>query len=164
MYFDYYYFILVVPALLFAMWAQKKVKSAFNQYSNASTYSRMTGFEAARRILDAHGLRNVQIEMIDGDLTDHYDPGANVIRLSQRVFSSDSISAIGVAAHEAGHAVQYTSKNKVRNYTGMPVRLFNFMAYGIYRLCFGQFKTCKHRFDFVLIGCGFPACHTPCGI
>ena len=107
MYFDYYYLILVVPALLFAMWAQKKVKSAFNQYSNASTYSRMTGFEAARRILDAHGLRNVQIEMIDGDLTDHYDPGANVIRLSQRVFSSDSISAIGVAAHEAGHAVQY---------------------------------------------------------
>lgn len=107
MYFDYYYFILVVLALLFAMWAQKKVKSAFNQYSNASTYSRMTGFEAARRILDAHGLRNVQIEMIDGDLTDHYDPGANVIRLSQRVFSSDSISAIGVAAHKAGHAVQY---------------------------------------------------------
>ena len=106
-YFDIYYLILVVPAVIFAMWAQAKVNSTFNEYSKVATYSRMTGFEAARRILDANGLRHVAIERVSGSLTDHYDPRANVIRLSDRVYSSPSVAAIGVAAHEAGHAVQY---------------------------------------------------------
>ena len=106
-YFDIYYLILVVPAVIFAMWAQAKVNSAFNQYSKVSTYSRMTGFEAARRILDANGLYHVAIERVSGSLTDHYDPRTNVIRLSDRVYGSASVAAIGVAAHEAGHAVQY---------------------------------------------------------
>ena len=106
-YFDIYYLILVVPAVIFSMWAQAKVNSTFNKYSRVSTYSRMTGFEAARRILDANGLRHVHIERVAGNLTDHYDPKANVIRLSDGVYSSPSIAAVGVAAHEAGHAVQY---------------------------------------------------------
>lgn len=106
-YFDIYYLILVVPAVIFSMWAQAKVNSTFNEYSRVTTYSRMTGFEAARRILDANGLRHVAIERVSGNLTDHYDPRTNVIRLSDRVYSSSSVAAIGVAAHEAGHAVQY---------------------------------------------------------
>ena len=105
--FDIYYFILVIPAVIFSMWAQSKVNSTYNEYSRHTTYSRMTGFEAARRILDANGLRHVHIERVAGNLTDHYDPKANVIRLSDGVYSSPSIAAVGVAAHEAGHAVQY---------------------------------------------------------
>ena len=107
LYFDIYYLILVVPAVIFSMWAQSKVNSTFNKYSRVSTYSRMTGFEAARRILDANGLRHVAIERVSGNLTDHYDPRTNVIRLSDSVYGSASVAAIGVAAHEAGHAVQY---------------------------------------------------------
>lgn len=107
--FDIYYFILVIPAVIFSLWAQAKVNSTFNEYSRHTTYSRMTGFEAARRILDANGLRHVHIERVAGHLSDHYDPKANVIRLSDGVFNSTSVAAIGVAAHEAGHAVQYAT-------------------------------------------------------
>ena len=78
---DIYYLILVIPAVIFSMWAQSKVKSTFSEYSSHTTYSRMTGFEAARRILDANGLRHVNIERVSGSLTDHFDPKANVIRL-----------------------------------------------------------------------------------
>lgn len=106
-YFDVYYLILVVPAVIFSIWAQGKVQSTFNKYSRVTTYSRMTGFEAARRILDANGLRHVGIEHVSGSLTDHYDPKTNTIRLSDKVYNSSSVAAIGVAAHEAGHAVQY---------------------------------------------------------
>ena len=105
--FDMYYLILVIPAILFSLWAQHKVNSTFDEYSRVGTYARMTGFEAARRILDANGLRHVSIERVSGHLSDHYDPRSNIIRLSDDVYSSTSISAIGVAAHEAGHAVQY---------------------------------------------------------
>ena len=115
--FDIYYFLLVIPAVIFSMWAQAKVNSTFNQYSRVTTYSRMTGFEAARRILDANGLRHVHIERVAGNLTDHYDPRTNVIRLSDSVYSSNSVAAIGVAAHEAGHAVQYAV-----NYTPIKIR------------------------------------------
>lgn len=115
--FDIYYFLLVLPAVIFSMWAQAKVNSTFNQYSRVTTYSRMTGFEAARRILDANGLRHVHIERVAGNLTDHYDPRTNVIRLSDSVYSSNSVAAIGVAAHEAGHAVQYAV-----NYTPIKIR------------------------------------------
>ncbi|MBQ6850081.1 MAG: zinc metallopeptidase [Oscillospiraceae bacterium] len=107
--FDIYYLILVIPAVIFSMWAQAKVNSTFSEYSQHTTYSRMTGFEAARRILDANGLRHVNIERVSGSLTDHFDPKANVIRLSDSVYSSPSVAAIGVAAHEAGHAVQYAT-------------------------------------------------------
>jgi len=104
---DIYYIILVLPALVFSMWAQAKVNSTFNRYSKERTYSGMTGYEAARRILAANGLYHVNVERVSGNLTDHYDPKANVIRLSDSVFASNSVAAVGVAAHEAGHAVQY---------------------------------------------------------
>ena len=98
--------ILLIPALLFSLWAQFKVKSAFAKYSGAASSRGVTSDDAARAILDANGLRNVRIEHIAGELTDHYDPRAKVLRLSQSVAGSTSIAAIGVAAHECGHAVQ----------------------------------------------------------
>ena len=107
--FDIYYFILVLPAVIFSLWAQASVNSTYDKYSRQTTYSRMTGFEAARRILDANGLHHVHIERVSGHLSDHYDPRTNVIRLSDGVFSSSSVAAVGVAAHEAGHAVQYAT-------------------------------------------------------
>ena len=107
MFFDYYYLILVVPAILFALWAQSQVNSAFNQYSKVRTLRGLTGAQAAEAVLRAHGIYDVQIQHIAGNLTDHFDPRDKVIRLSDTVFHNDSVAAVGVAAHEAGHAVQY---------------------------------------------------------
>ncbi len=106
-YYDINYIILVMPAIIFAMWAQSKVKSTFKKYSTVRTGVSMTGFEAARRILDANGLRHVQIQRVSGNLTDHYDPRSNIIRLSDSVYGESTVAAIGVAAHEVGHAIQY---------------------------------------------------------
>ena len=114
--FDTTYIILVLPAVLFALWAQFNVNFTFNKYSKIN--SGMTGYESAKAILDANGLTNVRIERVNGNLTDHFDPRSNVIRLSESVFSSTSAAAVGVAAHEAGHAVQYAEDYapiKVRN-------------------------------------------------
>lgn len=105
-YFDYSYLVLI-PAMIFALWAQAKVNGAFNKYNKVFTKCSMTGADAARLILDANGLHNVRIEQIAGNLTDHFDPRTNVIRLSQPVYASKGIAAVGVAAHEAGHAVQF---------------------------------------------------------
>lgn len=101
--------LLVIPGFIISIWAQIKVSSTFKKYSKLRTYRGYTGYDAARRILDANGLRHVAIERVRGDLTDHYDPRANVIRLSDSVYSSCSPAAIGVAAHEAGHAIQYAT-------------------------------------------------------
>ncbi len=117
-YYDYYYLILVVPALLISLWAQFKVSSTFNRYNNVFSRRGYTAAQIARTILDANGLQNVRIERVAGKLTDHYDPRANVIRLSDSVYDSTSVAAIGVAAHESGHAVQYAvgySPIKLRN-------------------------------------------------
>lgn len=109
MYFDMYYLILVVPAMLFAMWAQAQVSGTFNKYSNMRNARGLTGMQAARSILDDNDLQHVRIEHIAGNLTDHYDPGAQVVRLSDGVYNSTSVAAIGVAAHECGHAVQHAT-------------------------------------------------------
>lgn len=98
-------YILLIPAFIMALWAQINVKTTFNKANKYRTV--MTGYDAARRILDANGLHNVTIERVRGDLTDHYDPRTNVIRLSDSVYDNTSAAAVGVAAHEAGHAVQY---------------------------------------------------------
>ena len=99
--------LIVLPALLVSIWAQFKVSNTYKKYSAYPTKRRMSGAAAARQILDQNGLRHVQIEHIRGHLNDHYDPRANVIRLSDAVHDSQSPAAIGVAAHEAGHAVQH---------------------------------------------------------
>lgn len=103
------YYLLMFAVLAFTLWAQFGVQSAFKKYNQVSNARYLTGADAARRILDANGLYHVQIEHISGRLSDHYDPRANVIRLSDAVYQTSSIAAVGVAAHEAGHAVQYAT-------------------------------------------------------
>lgn len=107
MFFDWTYIILVLPCVILALWASVNVKSTFKKYSQVLSTRRLTGAEAAQRVLSAGGASDVRIEHIRGDLTDHYDPRDNVIRLSDDVYNSTSVAAIGVACHEAGHAVQY---------------------------------------------------------
>ncbi len=107
MYFDSTYLLFVMPAFLFSLWASSRVKSTFKKYERQYSARGLRGFEAARRILDLNGLRDVQVERVSGHLTDHYDPRTRVIRLSASVYDSSSTAAIGVAAHEAGHAVQH---------------------------------------------------------
>ena len=105
--FDTTYLILVLPCIILSLWASANVKSTFNRYNKQLSARHITGAMAAERVLRAHGVYNVRIEQVGGNLTDHYDPKANVIRLSDSVYNSTSTAAIGVACHEAGHAVQY---------------------------------------------------------
>ena len=105
--FDWTYLYLVLPCVILSLWASYNVNSTFRKYSNQHSIRRLTGAEAAQRVLSANGVSGVRIERVSGNLTDHYDPKANVIRLSDSVYSSTSTAAIGVACHEAGHAVQY---------------------------------------------------------
>uniref|UniRef100_UPI003FEE1A31 zinc metallopeptidase n=1 Tax=Candidatus Fimivicinus sp. TaxID=3056640 RepID=UPI003FEE1A31 len=115
---DYYYLILVVPAMILALIAQIGVKRAYLKYAQVRVMSGMTGADAAMNVLRHYGLMDVRIEHVAGNLTDHYDPRANVIRLSDGVYGSASVAAIGVACHEAGHAVQHAKGYlpiKIRN-------------------------------------------------
>lgn len=104
---DIYYIILVLPCVLFAFWAQAKVNGTFNRYSRVSNRRGITGAQAAEAVLRQNGVTGVRIEYVAGKLTDHFDPRTNTIRLSAGVYSSTSVASVGVAAHEAGHAVQY---------------------------------------------------------
>ena len=104
---DWTYIILVLPFVLLSMWASANVNSTFKKYAQQYSSRRITGAEAAQRVLYSHGVRNVRIERVSGNLTDHFDPTTNVIRLSDGVYDNTSTAAIGVACHEAGHAVQY---------------------------------------------------------
>ena len=105
--FDWTYLVLVLPCILLSLWASSNVNSTFKKYSKQYSSRRLTGAEAAQRVLSANGVYGVRIERVGGNLTDHYDPKTNVIRLSDSVYSDTSTAAIGVACHEAGHAVQY---------------------------------------------------------
>ena len=115
--FDMTYIILVLPCVILAMWASANVNSTFNKYSKVHSIRRITGAEAAQRVLTTNGVTGVRIERVAGNLTDHFDPRTNVIRLSDAVYSSTSTAAIGVACHEAGHAVQYA-----KHYSPMKLR------------------------------------------
>ena len=108
--FDWTYIVLVLPCIILSLWASANVNSTFKKYSRQFSRRHLTGAEAAQRVLFANGVRGVGIERVSGNLTDHYDPRANVIRLSDEVYGSTSTAAIGVACHEAGHAVQYAQE------------------------------------------------------
>ena len=101
------YIMFLLPGILFMLWAQNKVRSNYQKFSQVRNSAGMTGAQAARRILDSNGLYDVEIERVPGELSDHYDPRARVLRLSEPVYSVPSIAAIGIAAHEAGHAIQH---------------------------------------------------------
>lgn len=104
---DWTYIILVLPCLILSLWASARVNSTFKKYSEQISRRGITGAQAAQRVLQTNGVSGVRIERVSGNLTDHYDPRTNVIRLSDSVYNSTSTAAIGVACHEAGHAVQY---------------------------------------------------------
>jgi len=108
-YFDPTYLI-IIPALILSLWASAKVNSTFNKYSRIGSRNGITGAQAARRVLDSHGLYHVQIEYVRGHLSDHYDPSTQTLRLSESVYGNSSTAAIGVACHEAGHAIQHAEE------------------------------------------------------
>lgn len=105
--FDPTYLYIVLPCILLSLWASSNVNSTFKRYSQHHSIRRITGAQAAQRVLSANGVSGVKIERVSGNLTDHFDPKTNVIRLSDSVYDSTSVASIGVACHEAGHAVQY---------------------------------------------------------
>ncbi len=116
-YIDYYYIILVVPAIIISLIAQSKVKSTYTKMSKIPNAKHLTGAMAAQSVLDYYGITNVRIEQVSGKLSDHFDPRSNVIRLSQGVYNSSSIAAVGIACHEAGHAAQHAE-----NYAPISIR------------------------------------------
>ena len=105
-YVDWYYIVLVLPAVILSLWASAHVKSTFRRYSQVRNARGMTGAEAAMAVLRAHGVTDVRVEHVSGELTDHFDPKDHVIRLSDAVYNVATPAAVGVAAHEAGHAIQ----------------------------------------------------------
>ena len=114
---DWTYIVLVLPTILFALWANARVNSTFRKYSKVRNSRGLTGAQAAMAVLRANGVTDVRIERVSGNLTDHYDPKSNVIRLSDQVYDAPTPAAVGVAAHEAGHAVQYAE-----NYAPIKIR------------------------------------------
>lgn len=114
---DWTYIVLVLPTIFFALWASAHVNSTFKKYSQVRNSRGLTGAQAAYAVLRANGVTDVRIERISGNLTDHYDPKSNVIRLSDGVYDVATPAAVGVAAHEAGHAVQYA-----QNYAPIKIR------------------------------------------
>ena len=148
--FDYYYFVLVIPAILISLFAQIRVSSAFSKYSKVNT--RITGAEAAERLLKAEGITNVKIERVSGNLTDHFDPRKNVIRLSDNVYNSSTAAAVGVACHEAGHAVQYAQHYfpiKIRNLIVPVTRIGSYLSWPL--LLFGIILNSPYLIELGII-------------
>lgn len=117
-YYDFSYFIFMLPCLILSLYCSFKVNSTFKKYSKVRNTRGITGAQAAHQVLMANGVTGVTIEHVSGNLTDHFDPRTNIIRLSDSVYNSNSVAAVGVAAHEAGHAVQHAQNylpNKIRS-------------------------------------------------
>ena len=150
--FDMWYLVLIIPALLLSLLAQTSVKSTFSKYSQISARSGHTGQSAARRILSQHSLSHVRVERTPGHLTDHFDPRSQVLRLSDATCDSPSIAAIGVAAHEAGHAVQHNEgylANKIRGAL-VPIAQIG-SSFGPYLAFFGILLTLPLLTDIGII-------------
>ncbi|MGB4609957.1 MAG: zinc metallopeptidase [Saccharofermentanales bacterium] len=146
-----WYWFLVIPVILFSLLAQVRVKSTFKKYNQIPTRNGLTGTQAARTILDMNNLYNVRIEGVSGDLTDHYDPRSNVLRLSDSTRDINSIAAVGVAAHEAGHAIQdgvNYAPNKIRASLVPAARIGS--AAGPYLAVIGVFISYSAEFGMTL--------------
>lgn len=135
MFFPYYYFdwtyLILIPAVILSLWAQSNVNSTFRKYAKVQSRRGSTGAEIARKILDMNGLYQVKIERVAGNLSDHFDPKTNVVRLSDSTYGSTSVGAIGVAAHEVGHAIQHATAYapiKVRNSIVPVVNVCNMLS------------------------------------
>lgn len=151
-YFNDPYLILLILAMVLAMFAQASVTSNFNKYLKVKSKKGLTGEQAARRVLDANGMQNMPIEMVHGSLTDHYDPRKKVMRLSAEVYQGTSVASVAVAAHEAGHAIQHNSGYaflKVRNSLAPLVSVVSNLAWPL--ALFGLFFGALGLFDLGII-------------
>jgi Zn-dependent membrane protease YugP len=140
MFFDPVYFLIALPGLALSLWASFKVKSTFRKYSQVGARSGLSGAEAARELLRQRGVHDVRVEPVEGFLSDHYDPGAKVLRLSPDVFNGRSLASLGVAAHEAGHALQHATGYgplKFRSWVVKPAMLGSNL--GMYVMMGGMF-------------------------
>lgn len=138
LWYDYYYFILVVPAIIISLIAQVNVKRTYANMAKINNKKRLTGAQAAYNVLQHYGITNVRIEQTHGKLSDHYDPRSNVIRLSPEVYAGTSVASVGIACHEAGHAAQHAQNYvpiKVRNAV-LPVANFG-SSFGVLLAVFG---------------------------
>ena len=156
--FDWTYMVLVLPCLLLSLWASANVNSTFKKYSHQYSQRRLTGAEAAQRVLRVNGVSGVRIERVNGNLTDHYDPRTNIIRLSDGVYSSTSTAAIGVACHEAGHAVQYATAYAPIKLRAAIIPITNFgsklaMPLILLGLLFSMFSTYSDLLIYLGIAC-----------
>ena len=127
-FYDWTFWVFVVPGILLGLWANLKVKDAYAKYSKVRVAKGVTGYDAARAILNANGLQDVRIEKIAGTMTDHFDPRDNVVRLSAPVYEGASVAAVGIAAHECGHAVQYAQSYAPMKVRGALVGATNFSS------------------------------------
>ena len=173
--FPYFYFdwtwILLIPAMILSMWAQANVNGTFKKYSKVNNRFGYTGAEVARRILDMNGLYSVQIERVNGNLTDHFDPWTNGVRLAEATYDSTSGGAIGVAAHEVVHAVQHATgytaiKNRnaivpavnICNMLSMPILILGlFLSYTLVELGIILFSATV-LFQLITLPVEFNAC------
>ena len=156
--FDWTYIVLVLPCILLSLWASSNVNSTFQRYSKTMSMRRITGAQAAQRVLSAGGVSNVRIERVSGNLTDHYDPKSNVIRLSDSVYDSTSVAAIGVACHEAGHAVQYAHNYGPIKLRAAIIPVTNFgsriaMPLILLGILFSAFADFSYTLVYLGIGC-----------
>ena len=124
--FDPMYFVFMIPGLLLMLWAQSRVRGSYAKYSKVRNEVNMTGAQVARRVLDANGLYDVPVEPTPGELTDHYDPRSRTLRLSKGVYDTPSIAAMGIAAHEAGHAIQHARAFRNQRGDGVEVEAGHF--------------------------------------
>lgn len=155
MFFDWTYLAIVLPCVLLSLWASSNVNSTFNKYANQHSIRRITGAQAAQRVLSANGVTGVRIERISGNLTDHFDPKTNVIRLSDGVYDATSTAAIGVACHEAGHAVQYAQSYAPIKLRAAIVPVTNFASkLAMPLILLGLVLTFFENFSFTLVYLG----------
>ena len=155
MFFDWTYLYLVLPFVLLSLWASTNVNSTFRRYADQLSIRRITGAQAAQKVLSANGVTSVKIERISGNLTDHYDPKSNVIRLSDGVYDSTSTAAIGVACHEAGHAVQYAQSYGPIKLRAAIVPVTNFASkLAMPLILLGVLLTFLENFSFTLVYLG----------
>lgn len=158
MYFDWTYIVLVMPCVLFSLWASSSVNSTFKKYSSQMSRRGITGAQAAERVLRSNGVSGVRIERVNGNLTDHYDPRTNVIRLSDSVYGNTSTAAIGVACHEAGHAVQYAQSYAPIKLRAAIIPITNIgsklaMPLILIGLLFTVFENLSYTFVYLGIAC-----------
>lgn len=156
--FDWTYLYIVLPCFILAMIASARVNSTFRRYAKQISSRRITGRDAAMRVLQANGVNNVRIERVSGNLTDHYDPKTNVIRLSDSVYDSASTAAIGVACHEAGHAVQYAQQYFPIKVRAAIIPVTNFgsrlaMPLILLGILFGAFGNYSYTLVYIGIAC-----------